>query len=188
MFPTTPTPTTPGFMLEPSRLNAGRSTKTNKFYTTKELKFIASKLGLSSTGTKKVLVQKIIGYISTPTIQQQPPRVFSPMPVFSPTLIMSPAPVILPPPVMPQTNPPSYMELYKILQTLVGKFVYIIEGVIYMGIAVPSIVDTYGTLEKVKLVRDEVNKYFIAPEQPIFGFKVLSSEDQWIVYKIIILG
>ncbi len=49
----------PTIQVDPSRLSAGRTTKTNKFYTVKELKRIAAILGLSTSGNKEQLVQKI---------------------------------------------------------------------------------------------------------------------------------
>ncbi len=92
-------PTNQGIQFDPKRLNAGRSNKTNQYYTTKEVKSIASKLGLSSSGTKKVLVQRVKRYLSTPTITPQTlpqqttytptipvPTVMSPQTTYVPTI------------------------------------------------------------------------------------------------------
>ena len=49
----------PTIQVDPGRLSAGRTTKTNKFYTVKELKHIAEILGLSTSGNKGQLVQTI---------------------------------------------------------------------------------------------------------------------------------
>ena len=46
--------------VDPNRLGVGRTNKTNRFYTVKELKQIAGRLGLSTSGTKAQLIQRII--------------------------------------------------------------------------------------------------------------------------------
>ncbi len=45
--------------IDPNRLNVGRTTKTNNYYTTKEVKFFATQLSILSSGTKSQLVKRI---------------------------------------------------------------------------------------------------------------------------------